>query len=534
MTSSNSLSGNYGLMDETLYMRKMEVTCLPEAANLMDDYNRQELKDLRPVNPTIASGEARGGVDPKTGERRGGFQSAGALSLRYHGKRNKTKPDLPDGTFLDWQFLEKDPRSIMNQPDMRKHREQQEARGKFIKFYSDEDFSIPEKGITPMAMNSMIRQGQRQTKERLKIFDTSKTGFHTGNANIFPKGSVMESTKFAHQEKNNKSYEGYQSKFSFRNRSNKTSTMSNDTSIGWKRGVDHEFKVSQYGRSAGATRHADSDWYKNRANTYNGHEIFRQVENKNIPKATAMMIVELTKLRKTARKTGAYTLYGEGKKNMTLRKKKLIARDIAHVYNYNEQDRRTDPHADINGEQLNLHGSKWAPKRDSNRMKKVVFNPKIIKFMQMGSRKNNYTEVKPIKDKIKQTAKDSGVYIEERPHKSFVDEVLGDVVKSNRESLHNFPKGQSKSVHTYSNQFKTPIGPQFGMTEEEEYKKKSAENMRKEQTLPKYDIQNVDSTVVDLDFGRDDIINRHQGLMGSKFVRNKQVHKFKDDDVNDI
>ncbi len=533
MTSSNTLSGNSGLMDESLYMRKMEITCMPEAPHLLNDYNRQELKDTRPVKPTFASEDARGGVDPLTGVRRGGFQSAGVLSLRHHGKRNKVTPDLPDGTFLDWQFLEKDPRSQMNMPDMRKHREQQEARGKFIKFYSDEDFSIPEKGITPMAMNQMIRQGQHQVKERLKIFDTSKTGFHTGNATVSQQLSVAEQTRFVSGEQNNVRSDGDVSTFSLGNRRNKTTSLSNDTSIGWKRGVDHEFKVSKYGKSAGAVRHAESDWYKNRSNTYNGHEIFRQVETKNIPKATAMMIVELTKLRKSARKSGAFTLYGEGQKNMTLRKKKLIARDLATVYNYSEQDRRTDPHMNIHGEQSNLNGSKWAPKRDNNRRNKVVFNPKIVEFMQMGSRRNNHSEVKPIKDKIKRTAIDNGIYIEERPHKSYVEDVLGDVVQAHHLSLHNFPKGQSKEVHAYSNQFKTPIGPQFGITEEEAYKKKSAESMRKEQLVPKYDIQNVDSTVTDMKFGRDDIINRHQGLMGTKFVRNQQIHKRDIDTLND-
>jgi len=232
MTSANSLSGNYGLMDETLYLRKMERTCIPEPDGLLNDYIRDELKDTRPVNPTIASEEMRGGVDPKTGVRRGGFQSSGALSLRYHGKRNKVKPDLPDGTFLDWQFLEKDPRSIMGQPDMRKHREQQEARGKFIKFYSDEDHSIPEKGITPMAMNQMIRQGQHQTKERLKIFSTANTGFHTGNATVGQTLSVADQTRFASQERNQVASDGDVSTFSLKNRRNKTTSMSNDTSIG--------------------------------------------------------------------------------------------------------------------------------------------------------------------------------------------------------------------------------------------------------------------------------------------------------------
>jgi hypothetical protein len=246
-----------------------------------------------------------------------------------------------------------------------------------------------------------------------------------------------------------------------------------------------------------------------------------------------MMIVELTKIRRNARKVGEHTLYAQGQKNMTLRKKRQIADDIASVYKKTHEDRKLDPHTDLYGEQTNLNGTKWAPKHDSNRMTKVIFNPKIIQFMQMGARSNNHKLPGPIKDKIKQTAKDFGVYVEDRPHTSFSEDLLGDVVQAHHRSLHNFDKGDSKTVHQYSNQFKANARGLMNETEEEEYKKTSSERMTQGLGVPIYDIQHAGSTEIDLEFSRSDTLNRHQGLMGSKNTRNLQVHKFNDEDVND-
>ena len=138
MSSANSVVGSGSLMPEDFYIRKYESSCIYESPSMMDDYNRNQLKKEGPIQGFFESDQKRTNYD-----------TLGRLALRDGGKRRQTEPWLPDGTFLDHQFTEPDSRSIMYQPDMLLHRKQQEARGGYYNYRSDEDFSIPEKGIHP-------------------------------------------------------------------------------------------------------------------------------------------------------------------------------------------------------------------------------------------------------------------------------------------------------------------------------------------------------------------------------------------------
>ena len=135
MTTYDALWG--GIPDEQIYQKFYGISSVEEGLgeDILDADRRRVLKDLSPDEPWLESDAPRnGGYDPKTGEaRHGGSMSRGQLSLRFNGKRHEADPYIPD-QFLDQEFLVPDPRSQSQEPDFRKMKEQEWARGKFIRF----------------------------------------------------------------------------------------------------------------------------------------------------------------------------------------------------------------------------------------------------------------------------------------------------------------------------------------------------------------------------------------------------------------
>jgi hypothetical protein len=131
----SSLQGSYGSVPISEYLKKMEQTCLFEPEDQLDNYMRDSLKNTDTDTPLFESDQPR--RDNHSRER---------LSLRHTGRRTEAEPFLPDGSFLDYEFLNADPRGTAVGPDMMKHRKQQEARGKFIKMGYDDDMSVPSEG----------------------------------------------------------------------------------------------------------------------------------------------------------------------------------------------------------------------------------------------------------------------------------------------------------------------------------------------------------------------------------------------------
>jgi hypothetical protein len=243
--------GRYGgIPDRNIFDKLYGQTDVDEGdyAEVLDDDWRHTLKDLSPDEPWLESDQARnGGYDPKTGEaRNGGSMSRGMLSLRFNGKRHEAEPYIPD-QFLDHEFLVPDPRGQANEPDFNAFNEQKRARGKFIKFYNDDDLSVPESGVNPTTMVKNIRQLNHSLgRERLKIFSTSKDNMVTG----YNPGHVSNSSRIPHISMDGTIVE--LSAADALGRTNYTTILSNVSELGWQSTPDQEFKVAKYGAMRGA------------------------------------------------------------------------------------------------------------------------------------------------------------------------------------------------------------------------------------------------------------------------------------------
>lgn len=244
-------AAGYGSMPDYILLSKMERTNIKEDPENMNNYQRSILKDTSTDAPYMESDHPRDMSQ----------YSKSVLNLRDGGSRGDTLPFLDDGTFLDWEFLEGDPRSIMYQPDMRKAAEQSQVRAKYIPYAPDADNSLPESGLAPTLMNENIRKSQHQVGDRMKWFSTSFDSWTTGGR-AFNSEKIDITNSVAKQISDSRDPTNMD--LSQLNYSSDARLAQNMLRLGWESVGDHKIKISRYGL---LPRHdkIDVDWEKNRA-----------------------------------------------------------------------------------------------------------------------------------------------------------------------------------------------------------------------------------------------------------------------------
>lgn len=286
--------GNFGDIPDEVILSKYETTCIPESAEQLNYHLRSILRNNKPDAPYMESDAPfNGGFDPRTGEmRQGGSYSRSFLSRRDTGNRSRTEPFLPDGTFLDWHGLEKDPRSIMTDPDMQQYVKQEWARGRFIKFYDDSDMSVPESGIAPDHYAQMIRGSQRWAQDRMKWFDTSKDNWTTKRAGYINMNQNRKVQVTVDGEVLNLSDATYF------NKSNNSDLLTNMTKIGWRVTTDDTFKVGKYGRVNPISNIKDQDWYKNMRKGTFSERMPTSFQDQNVTKSLKIVMEGILRERR--------------------------------------------------------------------------------------------------------------------------------------------------------------------------------------------------------------------------------------------
>jgi hypothetical protein len=431
MAGTDTIVGTSGLMPEDLYLRKMEASCVYESPSLINDYNRNELKKEGPVQGFFESDQKRTNYDTK-----------GRLALREHGKRTKTEPWLPDGTFLDHQFATKDPRSIMYGPDMLKHKEQQYARGGYYNYRSDEDYSIPEIMIHPEVYRQKIRETQQQAKDRMNIFDTSQVGWHTGggalNQTTKPHGLLTSVTDNEISEA---------ADFTSANRTGSTTALSNSTPIGWRQSVDHRFKVAHYGQKRGARSFADQDFYKNRGSTkYDQESDYTFIEDSPVPRPTAQTIADLSEKRLLEIEGASYVKLGKSEKCKVM-KRRLTQDDMNLAQaKFVQVSQKRCAHDKLDQMQGNNPGNKMNGTDTAQRH--TVIKSTIVEKMAASNKTLTPIERDDLRNHIKQSAKDGGVYMTETNNSQMNAESL-DPMQGKYNAIYNFKRGSEKTVHVY-------------------------------------------------------------------------------------
>lgn len=465
MAGIDSIVGSGSLMPEDLYLRKYEQTDIFESPTLLYDYNRNQLKKEGPVQGFFESDQKRTNYDTN-----------GRLSLRHTGRRSESEPWLPDGTFLDHQFATKDPRSIMYGPDFHKYKEQIYVRGNYTNYRSDEDFSIPEIMIHPEVYRQKIRESQHQAKHRMKIFDTSQIGWHNGGTHF---NTITKKSGFLNTVTDQEMASA--ADFTLKNRSSKTNTLSNDTSIGWRRGVDHRFKVAKYGQIRGSQKITDQDFYKNRGSAkYDQKVDFLVIEDSPVPKPTANMIMDLS-AKRLKEINGASGLKLGSSKNTSVRKKKLTQHDMIRAQaKFVDFSQGKTSHTKLDIRQSNNPGKKI--KSSDTLQRKTVLKPKIFRQIAQMNRKIANRERDDLREFIKKSSKQSGLFTE-RTNKTKLNAEKLDPLMGKRNVLYNFKRGEEKKVHVYKSSKKDKTGNDMDMVKWESFKHNSKNNNQRNRNI---------------------------------------------------
>lgn len=254
------------------------------------EYMRGELSDFRTEAPAFESDMPRDmGQFSKT-----------RLNLRHIGTVAEDQPYLPDGTFLDAEFIGEDTRGADGQPRFQDARKQKEARAKFVKFASDADNSVVESGIGPEQMNKQIRKSQQLFKERFNNFDESMGNYTTSSAHNSYKSSETLLT----------THDGTivdLSDTTARNRFDYVGQLSTNLPGVLRMNVpDHRVKISQYSHIRPSAQPSDMSAIYSSVQSAAPAQQSKSSSNKQL----AHLIVDAEKIRTMQGKTAQGTSFG--------------------------------------------------------------------------------------------------------------------------------------------------------------------------------------------------------------------------------
>jgi hypothetical protein len=422
-----SSAGNYGGMPQDSYLRKIATSNVHEDPHLVENYFRNTLTDLTPVPPNLAYEQPRRNK-----------HSREFLSLRHTATRGGGEdPYLPDGTFLDHEFTERDPRGHAIGPNMREGVKQQYARASLIKLYDDSDYSIPSEGINPEEMRRNIRGGQQIFKNQYSNFDTSFDSRHNGY-NMKKRSGGSDVSKYTMDGTLMDITDAEQG-----NRRDATARLSADNKIAYRHSTpDHRFKITRYGVQKASQFMKDNDWSNNRLSTFQDDSKMVEINGQMVNRQLAHLIINLEGLRQTKQTVAEGAEYGDShtRKNNS---KKL---DVNDIHNLMRIDLSTPENANTN-----LSGPmkirKIGNKKHNNR--KLIANAKlnheITNSMQQVNKKMKERDVKDLRNHVHQTASDQGIYNE-----SNVRTLRRKFKNNGRESQDNRHIEKSKEVINYA------------------------------------------------------------------------------------
>lgn len=402
MSRSWTLDGQSGTIPYDEYFRKIQQHHQYEDPQATENYIRKQLVDFRPDEPFLESDMPR---DPN--DRGGGTHSREVLSLRHSGARTEEEPYLPDGTFLDHEFMERDPRGVSNEPDMNKAREQRMARGVFLKMYNDDDLSVPETGINPVQMNALIRGAQQQFKDRYQNFEESMDSWHNGGAVPAKRSSTVALVTTDGTIIN-------LTEASQRNRRDLVSALS-DSGVGAMRRYtepDHRIKISRYGETRPMFEIGSNKWNNNRYNSYLDHQTPIELQGQMVNRMLANLILDIQGQRDTKQVVAQGTSYGDSEVNQ-LRdgKRKINPDDIFKIIQIGMSSNTQIMNPVIDGVRDNRPAPNQVLDVKAAQLS-AKLNHEILHSMTQSNRKLGPKEAKDLRNKIKTSAADNGIYHE--------------------------------------------------------------------------------------------------------------------------
>jgi hypothetical protein len=299
-----------GDIPDDIYLRKIEMTNFDEDPMMHENYSRRQLADFRPDEAVLASDLPR--YNNFSDER---------ISLRTCGARSEVDPWLPDGTFLDHEFTQRDPRGVYNEPNFNQFRKETEARMAYINFGNDSDYSVVESAINPAKMRELIRSNQQEFADRFLNFDESFDARATAGTVPVARGSQVLLYEQSGVTLNI-------AEATARTRQDFTDRASNaiEGLLRWTT-PDHRIKTSKYGDirpmidvnsvAWGASRAADLD-----------HQRSAQFQDKIINRKLAHLITDIEGIQATRQVVAQGTDYGESRVRQNRNHRKLDPDDL--------------------------------------------------------------------------------------------------------------------------------------------------------------------------------------------------------------
>jgi len=501
---TKSRVGQYGTMPEDLYLRKYETTFMPEDVDQTESYQRQLLKNRKP-DPYLFESDA-----PRVCS-----ESKCIINQRYGGYRTNTEPYLPDGLFLQFDHFDKDPRSIMLDPDFTKMKEHSYARGKLTNYYPDEDNSVLEEGINPLQMRENIIQSIPLVKNYKKIFETSRDG--RSNKVWMPhfEGHCKDLAYVDHQILDLNAA-------TCANRNDFTTSFGNATPIGWLTDIDTRFKVAKYGQIR-PEKAFSKDWHKTRREVKLDQMFGVSFEGINLTRDIALAMIDHIRNKKHQIETGRNTLFGEGtiatnqvRKDTADRIDKLIVSSTARA-----------AHTVYSDEAAYAGSKALVPKLDlANVGSRNSANPHIIELMQYAAA--NRKEAVPIsiahdlQDLVFGTAPDAEIISNYQPQREASKQTFDSLQNRNIDSGHIV--SDSTAIRDYR-AAKPPSNDRNAINDEidfEAYKSDSASNinLRSQETFSSRGVEDFVGDARQTSINGDATKNRFVRSMDKSNMRN--------------
>lgn len=384
MSRSFTLGGQSGTIPYDVYLRKIERSNVVEDPDLYEKHIRRELADFRPDVPFHASDQPREDT-----------HSRELLSLRYEGGRSDEDPYLPDGTFLDHEFLERDPRGVTNEPDFNKVRPHSIQRASMVKFSNDSDYSVPETGINPVQMRTLIRDSQQQFKDRWTNFDESMDGWTNGGAVkairsssaalVTLDGTILNLTEA-----------------SARNRIDAVSLLSNRTPGVLRYNTpDHRVKISRYGRTRPVMNIGANKWNNNRQNAYLDHQIPIQRNGQYVNRMLGLLMMDLEGQRVNKQVVAQGAQYNDSAVNQVAHKQ-LNPEDIYKLMRLGITSNAQSAHDKLQGHQANRAVNQQRDQRET--LNESVINHKLAQSMTQVNKAAKKLTLDDLRDEINNSA----------------------------------------------------------------------------------------------------------------------------------
>jgi hypothetical protein len=461
----------------------------------MDNYFRQALKNTRPDPAFFASDAPR--YDNHSESR---------LNLRHGGRRTLIEPYIPD-TFLE--LTGADPRGIALEPDMRRHRDQQFARGKFIKFYDDSHNHVPESGINPIQMVKNIKDQFYQVKDRLKIFDTSLDSRHNGGT----RNRELTSTGICMQTSDAK-YPDMRDEMCY-NQSRMVTDLSNDTSIGWRRTTDHVFKVARYSQNRLKMGMNEQDWVKNRSNTNLTQDVLVSYQDQAIPKSLVMKMDDIVKQREVDLAAGRHIDFADSRAPEG-RKRRIDVSDL-NIKRETRETRPEDPHSLILSEQRpHASGKNCIPIFDTELADKVILDTTIFDHITSVNKRMTKRQRDDLRNAIIQSS-ENNVLLVGQSNKQKNNSVIRNELAWAAQLPHEQQRDLKVANFAGSNTSVKGAGANIELAEWEKYKVSSKEGTQRGRNLKPalYEPE----TLIDTTYGATIAGHRLGAPMGNKFNR---------------